>query len=51
MIDAGFDPVRGAAILTHLGGGDLGIDLFAAHDSAGKRIAALRALTEARSVR
>ncbi|MGU3392442.1 M48 family metalloprotease [Sphingomonas sp. M1A8_2b] len=51
MLDAGFDPVRGAAILGHLGGGDLGIGLFAAHDSAGKRIAAMRALVEAREVR
>lgn len=48
MLDAGFDPVRGAAILGRLGGGDLGIDLFAAHDSAGKRSAAMRALVEAR---
>ncbi|TCP66026.1 MULTISPECIES: M48 family metalloprotease [unclassified Sphingomonas] len=48
MLDAGFDPVRGAAILGRLGGGDLGIELFAAHDSAGKRIAAMRALAAAR---
>jgi len=48
MIDAGFNPVRGAAILKRLGGGDLGIDLFAAHDSAGKRIAAMRVLANAR---
>ncbi len=48
MIDAGFDPVRGAAILKRLGGGDLGIDLFAAHNSAGKRIAAMRVLANAR---
>jgi predicted Zn-dependent protease len=48
MIDAGFDPVRGAAILKRLGRGDLGIDLFAAHDSAGKRIAAMRVLANAR---
>lgn len=51
MVDAGFDPVRGAAILERLGGGDLGIELFAAHDSAGKRIAALRARVEARNAR
>jgi len=51
MLDAGFDPVRGAAILQHLGGGDLGLDLFAAHDSAGKRIAAMRALVSARTPR
>lgn len=48
MLDAGFAPVRGAAILKRLGGGDLGIDLFAAHDSAGKRIAAMRTLADAR---
>jgi len=48
MLDAGFDPVAGAAILGRLGNGDLGIELFAAHDSAGKRIDAMRALVEAR---
>ena len=48
MIDAGFDPVRGAGILRRLGGSDLGVDLFAAHDSADKRIAAMRALANAR---
>ncbi|WP_332801427.1 M48 family metalloprotease [Sphingomonas sp. PB2P12] len=48
MLDAGFDPVRGAAILGRLGGGDLGIEIFAAHDSAGHRVAAMRALIEAR---
>lgn len=51
MLDAGFDPVRGAAILGRLGGGDMGIELFAAHDSAGKRIAAMRALAVERDVR
>jgi hypothetical protein len=51
MINAGFDPVRGAAILKRLGGGGLGIDLFAAHDAAGKRIAVMRALANARSTR
>ncbi|MBC3941296.1 M48 family metalloprotease [Sphingomonas albertensis] len=44
MIDAGFDPVRGAAVLARLGN-DLG--LFAAHDSAGRRIAAMQALVAA----
>ncbi|VVS95904.1 conserved hypothetical protein [Sphingomonas aurantiaca] len=48
MIDAGFDPVRGAAILKRLDRADLGIDLFAAHDSAGKRIAAMRVLENSR---
>lgn len=47
MTDAGLDPVRGAAILERLGGSDLGIDLFSAHDSAGKRIAAIRTLVVA----
>lgn len=51
MIDAGFDPVRGVAMLERVGGGDLGIDLFAAHDSAGKRIAAMHALADARNTR
>lgn len=48
MIDAGFDPVRGAAILRRIGGGDLGIDLFAGHDSANNRIAAMRDLANKR---
>ncbi|RYE98007.1 MAG: hypothetical protein EOO77_38005 [Oxalobacteraceae bacterium] len=48
MIDAGFNPVRGAAILKRVGGGDLGIDLFATHDSAAKRIAAMCVLANAR---
>lgn len=51
MLDAGFDPVRGAAILGRLGSGDLGIEMFAAHASAGRRVAAMRALVEARRPR
>lgn len=50
MIDAGFDPVRGAVILRRVGGGNLGIDLFATHDSAGKRIAAMHALVDKRRI-
>lgn len=48
MIDAGFDPVAGAAVLDRLGT-DLGIALFATHDPAGRRIAAMRALAAARA--
>jgi hypothetical protein len=48
MIDAGFDPVAGAAVLERLGT-DLGIALFATHDPAGRRIAAMRALAAARA--
>lgn len=49
MIDAGFDPVVGVAILSRIGDGDLGIDLFASHDATGRRIAAMRALAAARA--
>lgn len=48
MIDAGFDPVAGAAVLKRLGT-DLGIALFATHDPAERRIAAMRALAAARA--
>ena len=41
MIDAGFDPVRGAAVLTRLGNN---LGLFEAHDSAGRRIAAMQTI-------
>lgn len=51
MIDAGFDPVAGAGVLDRLGGSGLGIDLFAAHDSAASRIAAMRGVVDARRVR
>lgn len=51
MIDAGFDPVRGVALLDRLGGGDLGIALFAAHDPAGRRMAAMRVLADSRRPR
>lgn len=47
MIDAGFDPVAGAAILKRMDT-DLGIALFASHDPAGRRIAAMRTLAAAR---
>lgn len=50
MIDAGYDPVAGAAILARLGGA-AGIALFASHASAATRMAALRALAEARRAR
>lgn len=48
LLDAGFDPVAGAQALRRLGGGDLGIHLFADHASDGDRIAAMRALVAAR---
>lgn len=51
MLDAGYDPVAGAALLRRMGGGDLGIELFATHDSAAKRIAAMQALVAARGAR
>jgi hypothetical protein len=49
MIDAGFDPVIGAGVLARLGYGDFG--LFADHDGASTRIAAMRALVDARAGR
>ena len=48
MIDAGFDPVKGAVALKRLGGMDLGLVLFAKHDSPATRIAAMRALAAQR---
>lgn len=51
MLDAGFDPVAGTAILTRLGGGDFGIALLATHEPASKRIAAVRAIAQARQSR
>lgn len=47
MLAAGYDPVAGAQMLRRLDT-DLGIALFAAHDGAGTRIAAIRALVDAR---
>lgn len=44
MIDAGFDPVGGAAVLTRLGNN---LGLFEAHDSAGRRIAAMQTVVAA----
>lgn len=48
MLDAGFDPVAGVAVLKRLGGADFGIALFATHEPVGRRIAAIRALAAAR---
>ena len=48
MIDAGFDPVKGAVALKRLGGMDLGLTLFAKHDSPATRIAAMRSLAAQR---
>ena len=48
MLDAGYDPVAGAAMLKRIGSADFGIALFADHEPVGKRIAALRALVGAR---
>lgn len=50
MLDAGFDPVAGAELLRRLNT-DLGLTLFAAHDGAGARIAAIRAIVAARTPR
>ena len=50
MLDAGFDPVAGAQLLRRLDT-DLGLALFAAHDGAGTRIAAIRAIVAARTPR
>ena len=46
MLDTGFDPVAGAAVLERLDGEGLGP--FADHDAAGRRVAAMRALVQAR---
>ncbi|KQS04341.1 hypothetical protein ASG11_08835 [Sphingomonas sp. Leaf357] len=48
MLDAGFDPVRGAALLPRLGGSDFGIALLARHESPATRIAAIQALVAER---
>lgn len=48
MLDAGYDPVVGAAILGRLDVIDIG--LFAAHDTSGSRIARMRALVAERQV-
>ena len=48
MLDAGFDPVAGAAVLARLGGDGFG--LFADHDPATARVAVMRTLAEARRV-
>lgn len=50
MLDAGFDPVAGAQLLHRLDT-DLGLALFAAHDGAGTRIAAIREIVAARTPR
>lgn len=49
MLDAGFDPVAGAAVLERIDT-DLGIGLFVTHDPARQRVAAMRALAAARQV-
>jgi hypothetical protein len=51
MIDAGFDPVAGAAVLDRLGGYDLGFALWAGHGSAASRIGAMQGIVDARRVR
>lgn len=51
MLDAGYDPIVGVQALTKLGGLDLGIRLFASHDSTPARIAAMRQLVAARRAR
>lgn len=51
LLDAAFDPVAGAQALHRLGGGDFGIDLLPDHASDGDRVAAMRALAQARRAR
>lgn len=51
MLDAGLDPISGTAILARLGGSDFGIALLATHDSPSQRIAAVRAVVQARTGR
>lgn len=46
MLDAGYDPVGGAALLERFDG----LRLFDAHDSAGARVAAMRRLAAARAM-
>lgn len=48
MLDAGYDPVAGAQLLTRVGGGDFGVTLFARHEPVAARLAALRAIAAAR---
>lgn len=51
LLDAGYDPVRGAQALVRLSAGDTGLGLFADHRSDADRIAAMRALAQARQSR
>jgi hypothetical protein len=48
MIDSGYDPVVGAGVLRRIGAADLGLRLFAKHEPAATRIAAMRALAQQR---
>lgn len=48
MLDAGYDPVAGAQLLTRVGGSDFGVTLFARHEPVAARLAALRAIADAR---
>ena len=46
MLDAGYDPIAGAALLARIGGSNLGITLFAQHEPVATRLAAIRALVK-----
>ena len=46
MLDAGYDPIAGAALLARIGGSNLGITLFAKHEPVAKRLAAIRTLVK-----
>lgn len=48
MLDAGYDPVAGAAVLRRFGDADLGVALFSAYAGVDDRIAAMRAIAAAR---
>ena len=48
MLDAGYDPVAGAAVLRRFSDADLGITLFSAYESVDDRIAAMRTIAAAR---
>lgn len=49
MLDAGFDPLKGADVLRRLNGGNLGIALFQEHDPTAIRIATIRTLVQGSS--
>lgn len=48
VLDAGYDPVAGAQLLTRIGGSDFGLALFARHAPVATRLAAISARVAAR---